>query len=139
MRVVIPSNASAARPLVDKIVTEIRAKGYNENDSFGIRLAIDEAVCNAIKHGNGCDESKKLTIEYAVDESEFTISICDEGDGFDLHSVPVPTRDENLNRPCGRGVMLMHSYMTDVQYNKRGNCVTMVKRKERTLHKKAAS
>lgn len=139
MRVVIPTNASATRPLVDKIVAKIQDEGYSENDCFGIRLAIDEAVCNAIRHGNRYDESKKVTIEYAVKKNEFRIFICDEGDGFDPHSVPVPTRDENLDRPCGRGVMLMQSYMTHVQFNKRGNCVTMVKRKESPLPKKAAS
>ena len=55
------------------------------------------------------------------------IQITDEGDGFDPNAVPDPTDEENLEIPSGRGLMLMRCYMTSVKFNRKGNCVTMVK------------
>ena len=57
----------------------------------------------------------------------FEVRITDEGPGFDPSDVPDPTDVENLERPCGRGLMLMRHYMTDVHYNARGNSVSMRK------------
>ena len=56
-----------------------------------------------------------------------TIQIADQGGGFDPGALPDPTSDENLEKPCGRGVMLMRAYMDEIQYNPRGNSVRMVK------------
>lgn len=53
--------------------------------------------------------------------------ISDEGPGFDPNDVPDPTDIENLERPCGRGLMLMRHYMTEVNYNSTGNSVRMKK------------
>jgi serine/threonine-protein kinase RsbW len=55
--------------------------------------------------------------------------VTDEGPGFRLDDVPDPTADENLQRPCGRGLMLIRAYMDEVSFNETGNEITMVKRK----------
>src|SRR5438132_1325023 len=55
------------------------------------------------------------------------VRITDEGKGFDPSDVPDPTAIENLERPCGRGLMLMKHYMTEVEYNESGNSVSMAK------------
>ena len=55
---------------------------------FGVRLAIEEAVINAIKHGNNMDKAKRVTITYSVDRDECVISVADEGDGFSPNDVP---------------------------------------------------
>ncbi len=57
------------------------------------------------------------------------IEIEDEGEGFDVADIPDPTADENLERPCGRGLMLMRAFMTSITYNERGNRVVLVKDK----------
>ena len=59
------------------------------------------------------------------------VSIRDEGDGFDPSKLPDPTDPENLDRPCGRGVMLMRAFMDDVRYNATGNEVTLVRKRIR--------
>jgi serine/threonine-protein kinase RsbW len=73
------------------------------------------------------DRAKKVRIAYQLFPDRFQVQITDEGTGFDPGDVPDPTAFENLERPCGRGLMLMRHYMTDVAFNQRGNIVTMSK------------
>lgn len=133
----IPSKLGEAIKVVHALMKEVEACGYSDAARFAIQLALDEALANAIRHGNGNDPTKTVSIEYSVDKDAFDISICDEGPGFNPENVPDPTRDENLERPCGRGVMLIKAYMTEVHYNRRGNCLRMVKRRDCPLPGKA--
>ena len=100
---------------------------FSDREMFCITVALEEALVNAIKHGNQMDRAKKVFIRYAVEENRFHIMIRDEGPGFDPEDVPDPTAVENLERPCGRGLMLMRYYMTEVEYSGGGNVVTMSK------------
>jgi len=124
-QIVIPSDPAQARPVQDDLERLLRARGYTDREVFSIRLAVEEALINAIKHGNGMDRSKPVRIAYRVTEVRFDIEISDCGEGFCPEELPDPTAVENLERPCGRGVLLMRHYMTSVEYNERGNCVTM--------------
>lgn len=81
---------------------------------FGIRLALEEGVVNAIKHGHEGDKSKEVCVTYTVQKTEFKVTITDKGKGFDPDSVPDPTALENLERPTGRGLFLMRNAMTEV-------------------------
>ncbi len=129
-KIVIPSNLARGVDVVEKVLAEIETAGFTDMALFAVRLALDEALANAIRHGNKSDESKNVTVSYEIDENAFEVSICDEGPGFDPDDVPDPTLDENLERPCGRGVMLMRAYMSEVSFNETGNCVRMIKRKD---------
>ncbi len=73
------------------------------------------------------DRAKKVRISYRLHAERFDVHIVDEGSGFDPNDLPDPTAFENLERPSGRGVTLMRHYMTEVDYNDRGNSVTMSK------------
>lgn len=126
-KLVISSSMAAAMEVQQMLVTAAEGFGYSEHALFAIRLALDEALSNAVRHGNKNDPRKRVTIEYSVSEAEVHVSVCDEGRGFNPNELPDPTAEENLERPCGRGVMLIKAYMTRVDYNDRGNCVTMVK------------
>jgi serine/threonine-protein kinase RsbW len=88
---------------------------------------VEEALVNAIKHGNGLNPSKKVRIAYHVRAEHFEIVVADEGPGFDPDEVPDPTAPENLERCCGRGLMLMRHYMSEVAFNRRGNSVRLRK------------
>ena len=99
--------------------------GYDDAACFAVRTAIEEAVSNAIHHGNDNDPRRKVTIEYAADEASIEIEIEDEGAGFDPESVPDPTRPENVDIPSGRGIMLMRVYMSEVEFTAAGNGVRM--------------
>ena len=117
------------------VLGQVSAAGYNKNATFAIKLALDEALNNAVRHGNSGNPDKQVIVEYSIDDSAVQIVITDEGGGFSPRKVRNPTLDENLDRPHGRGIMLMKAYMTDVRYNKRGNRVTLVKRRDCSLPK----
>jgi serine/threonine-protein kinase RsbW len=123
--VLIPSDPAEARRVQEEIEALLQKSAAHTHDVFSIKLALEEALVNAIKHGNQMDRGKKVRILYRIHPDRFEVSITDEGPGFDPGDVPDPTAIENLERPCGRGLMLMRHYMTEVAYNDRGNTVSM--------------
>ncbi|QDU33315.1 Serine-protein kinase RsbW [Poriferisphaera corsica] len=131
--ITIPSRLSEVAKVQSAIVGAAREQGYSKEVIFAVQLSLDEAVTNAIRHGNKLDESKSVSVNYVITPCKITITICDEGDGFDPHHIPDPTLDENLTCPSGRGVMLIQAYMTSVSYNDKGNCLTLVKEKDCAL------
>ncbi len=125
---VIDSDMLAIRPVLELILDQVKVAGYPQAAHFAIHLSLEEALTNAVRHGNCNKTGKHVTIEYQVTPAQVTISVEDEGCGFHPEHLPDPTADENIQRPCGRGVMLMRAYMTEVHFNERGNRVTMIKR-----------
>ncbi|MCJ7543571.1 MAG: ATP-binding protein [Phycisphaerae bacterium] len=124
---VIPSELQVIRQAALKVLDVVKRCGYDEASAFGIRLALEEALHNAVKHGNRTDPAKVVKVDYDVDRSRAILTVTDQGQGFDPAVVPDPTTDENLERPSGRGIMLMRAYMDQVHFNGRGNQVRMVK------------
>jgi serine/threonine-protein kinase RsbW len=129
-KVVISSISREAQQVQQTIVAQAAAFHYDDHQIFALRLALDEALSNAIKHGNANNPTKKVFVDFTIDHNHIEISICDEGPGFKPEALPDPTAEENLELPNGRGVMLIKAYMTSVSYNDKGNCVTMIKRKD---------
>lgn len=127
VQVDVPTNLREARWPERDIMAALDRFGYGDDAKFGIKLAFEEAVTNAVKHGNSNDEAKRITISYYVDEQRIVLMVRDQGPGFSPDQVPDPTAEENLERPSGRGIMLMQSYMTKVRFNPRGNEVWMLK------------
>lgn len=122
-------SAAEAVPFLDRLTARLAALGYPEKEVFGIRLALEEAIVNGIKHGNRNDPARRIRIHCRAEAGRLRVRIADQGDGFDPEQVPDPTAPENLERPCGRGVYLMRAYMDTVCYNSKGNCVTLSKRR----------
>ena len=125
---IIPSEWNAVRQVEERLLTEISNHGYSEASIFAIKLALEEGLANAIRHGNRFDPTKKVEVAFEVDDTRTIITITDQGPGFDPKVVPDPTTDENLEKPNGRGIMLMRAYMDEIRYNPRGNQVRIVKR-----------
>jgi serine/threonine-protein kinase RsbW len=125
--VVIPSDPAQARVVQDRIEQLLVDRHLSERDLFGIKLALEEAIVNAMKHGNQMDRNKTVRITYKVEPDRFEVIVTDEGPGFDPEDVPDPTDIENLERPCGRGLLLMRHYMSDIRYLGCGNQVIMSK------------
>ena len=123
----IPSETAQGREIQERIIGLLESRSYPDRDLFGVRLALEEALVNAIKHGNGMDPSKQVRVDCTFDEDRVTIVIEDEGPGFDVGSVPDPTSEENLDKPGGRGIMLMRSFMSRVEYNDSGNRLLLEK------------
>lgn len=102
---------------------------YTDDACFAVKLALEESIVNAMKHGNRFDESRQVHISFEVDDRQIAIRVKDEGRGFDPAEVPDPRAEENLAKPNGRGIMLMRAYMDEVTYADKGTEVIMVKRK----------
>jgi len=128
--VTIPSDLAEARRVQELIECALQASAYSEHDIFSIKLALEEALVNAIKHGNQMDPDKRVFVSFQVTPERFEVRITDEGEGFNPGDVPDPTEDWNLEKPCGRGLLLMRGFMTEVEYHGRGNVVTMAKVRE---------
>ena len=122
------SDVEAARQAEREVLEEVSRRGYSDACAFAIRLAMEEGLNNAIRHGNHHDPAKVVRLVVDVSNERVAITIRDEGQGFDPASVPDPTADENLEKPCGRGIMLMEAYMDEVHFNACGNEVHMIKR-----------
>jgi serine/threonine-protein kinase RsbW len=133
LEVVIPSDPAEARRIQEEIEQLLKANQFCERDVFSVRLALEEALVNAIKHGNQMDRSKKVRLCYRVDAERFEVVVADEGPGFNPDDVPDPVAFENLERPCGRGLLLMRHYMTEVAFHPPGNQVFMCKLRTATL------
>jgi serine/threonine-protein kinase RsbW len=128
-QLVVPSELEEVRRIQDDIESGLQLHEFGDTDLFAVKLAVEEALVNAIKHGNQLDPAKKVLVEYKIDDAHFMIRIKDEGPGFDPSDLPDPTADDFLERPCGRGVMLIRSFMTSVDYLGNGNEVVMTKLK----------
>lgn len=123
----IPSDFESGQQVVERIVDSISRAGIEGRDLFGIRLSVDEAVVNAIKHGNKLSREKSVRVTFLLNEDLVRVEIEDEGTGFRPEDVPDPTAPENLDRASGRGLMLMRQFMTKIEYNTKGNVVVLEK------------
>ncbi len=102
---------------------------FGKEAVFAIKLALEEALTNALRHGNCSDSSKKITVRYAIDDEKAAIIVRDEGSGFIPEKVPDPTTPDRLPLPSGRGIMLMRTYMDEVEYRDQGREVYFMKRR----------
>jgi serine/threonine-protein kinase RsbW len=119
------------RPLCDRVTAAVVAAGYSNYDAFTVRLAVEEAVINAVKHGHRADPTKTVRLSYSLSPDQVLVHIEDEGPGFDPSQVADPLNPENVDRTTGRGLLLMRHYMSWIKYNERGNRVTLCKCRSR--------
>ena len=125
--IIIPSDLKEGRRVQRHIEKQLKATAFDDREIFGIRLSLEEAIVNAIKHGNRLDPLKKVEIEFTVARNRFEVHITDEGPGYVPSEVPDCKADENLTRPGGRGLFLMRHYMTEVVVEPPGNKLIMTK------------
>jgi serine/threonine-protein kinase RsbW len=125
---VIPSDLAASRDVHKQIMDRVESSKYDEQSVFAIRLALEEGLMNAIRHGNKLDARKVVYVVAKVTPKATEIVIEDQGKGFDRSSVPDPCAHENLLKCSGRGILLMEAYMDKVDYSKGGRRVKMVKK-----------
>ena len=98
------------------------------SDVFAVKLSLDEALINAIRHGNQYDRSKNITVGYRVDDEQVIITVADQGEGFDPNELPNPTTETNRWKQGGRGIFLIRAYMDEVAFNERGNQIWLIKK-----------
>ena len=113
--------------LLEAVTAAMHDAAYPARDVFGVRLATEEAIVNAVRHGNSNDPDKYVSVRYRVNADCVLIEVTDQGPGFNPHEVADPLAQENLERPGGRGLLLMRAYLTWLRYNRRGNGVVLCK------------
>lgn len=144
-------------PLVCAMSSYLREEAFrlricSNAECLRLGVALEEALLNAFYHGNleissdlreenhrayhelaerRCQETpykhRRIYVSTKVTPTQAIYTIRDEGPGFDPRTLPDPTDPANLDRSCGRGLLLMRTFMDNVIYNDRGNEVTMFK------------
>ncbi len=151
--VTLKNELSQIPVIVQQLLAEFRKVGpLSQRERCRMCLALEEAITNALVHGNlevdsklknslddqferkvqerrqsspYCDRSVEIVGWFNTEQAVFEIT--DEGPGFDVSQVPDPTQDALLDCPSGRGIFLMKSCMDEVRFNSKGNQVTLVK------------
>ncbi len=127
---VFPSAIGLMHCILDYLMKRVEKVGVVNPESSNLFIALDEAFVNAVKHGNKFDANKTVKVSAEVSTKEARFTVEDEGEGFDVNSIPDPRNPENLFKSSGRGVLFIHNIMDEVTYNERGNRLTMVKKSE---------
>jgi serine/threonine-protein kinase RsbW len=124
----LPSAISPMHAVLEYLLKRVEKLGGVKPEQSNLFVALDEAFVNAVKHGNKFDSRKLIRICADVTPQEARFTIEDEGEGFDVNSIPDPRDPTNLFKSSGRGVLFIYNIMDEVSYNERGNRLTMVKR-----------
>ena len=131
---IIPSKLDKVSDLISDIVKKLDFLPLDDLGRSNVKLCLQETVVNAIKHGNKCDEKKKVKIEFSVEKDDLIIEVTDQGDGFDIKTLPDPTHDDNLRKLQGRGIFVIYKLMKKVESTNSGRTIRMtmqLKKKER--------
>src|SRR5439155_20488144 len=115
----VPSTLEALEA-VQRVVTEA-AREYHLSEDFAywMELTISESMINAIRHGNHCDPTKKAHLRISLVDSQIEIIVEDQGHGFSLNELADPTETKNLLKPSGRGILIIRSFMDQVDLSQR--------------------
>jgi serine/threonine-protein kinase RsbW len=123
----LPSDLKIIQETTRDIIKKIKSQEIGKDNLFDIRLALDEALVNAIKHGNKENPDKKVFLKVTIGPHIIEIQIKDEGSGFECDKIVSPLDEKNLKKPCGRGIFLMKKLMDKVEFFDGGSGIKMVK------------
>ena len=104
---------------------------FTDEEKDSLAISITEIVSNGIVHGNKLDKTKKVVIDYELSPNTITISVQDEGAGFDIDKIENPLKPQNLLKESGRGIFIVKALMDDLSFHfdRTGTTVKMVKNK----------
>ena len=122
-----PSDMGVAHSLIKEVLVGVRAEQWSEKDLFALELILEEALTNAVKHGNNSDASKNVQFDCKVSQNTVYVRVEDEGTGFDPQALPDPREPENQMAVTGRGVLLIKHFATRVKWNEHGNVIEIEK------------
>lgn len=124
-----PSTFDAMGEVLEDSLATLRREGYvSGNREPEVRLCLEEALVNAIRHGNRLDADRKVRLElHEQPDGCCTIRIHDEGKGFSPDDVAAPKTEQH----GGRGICLIRHFMDCVGFNRHDHCFEMALRRQR--------
>lgn len=123
----LPNDLRAIERSVDYLTDKGREVGFNDDRlRLNFRVCLTEALANAMLYGNCRDPRKRVHVKAHLTPDEISVQVTDEGRGFDPDAVVDPTLPSNRVRPGGRGIFLIRQLMDRVEFNDRGNSITMI-------------
>lgn len=123
----IKSNLKAIPQFTLSIFKKLEVTGISKDALFDIRLSLEEALINAVKHGNKMQKDKEVSFKIKVLPKSVEIEIKDQGKGFEHRNIPLPTDEKNLEKTSGRGIFLIKKLMDKVEFLDGGSRIKMVK------------
>lgn len=130
MTITVPSELEIVEQTVDIVARYCLACGLSARAvRFNLRVALSEALANAIVYGNRLDPGKRVHVTLRQHGEGVEVSVQDQGGGFDHCCIPDPRHPDCLERPEGRGLFLIKELVDDLAFNEKGNSVCM------TLHR----
>ena len=130
MTITVPSELEIVEQTVDIVARYCLACGLSVRAvRFNLRVALSEALANAIIYGNRLDPGKRVHVTLRQHGEGVEVSVQDQGSGFDPRCIPDPRHPDCLERPEGRGLFLIKELVDDLAFNENGNSVCM------TLHR----
>jgi len=126
----VPSDLDVVEEAVDLVARHCLAAGLPPASArFKLRVALSEALANAIIYGNRNNSQKSVDVRVEVTKTMLAVHVSDEGDGFRPHDVPDPTLPDGLEQTSGRGLFLIREMVDELRFNEKGNSVCMMMRR----------
>jgi len=125
---VLPSEFATIERMVDEAERFFSARVSDEDTAHNLLLLASEAVTNGVEHGNKFDAEKKVTITFSTNAHHATVTVEDEGSGFERIDVPDPVADDHLFASRGRGLFLMEQLADEIRYENGGRRIVVIVR-----------
>lgn len=126
----LPSDVARIEEAVELVARHLEAHFIDRKTiRFNCRIALSEALSNAIVYGNGGDPDKHVMVRVQFGKTTIEMEVTDDGPGFDPDLLPDPTHPEQLSNPDGRGIFLIQRLVDEVRFNDKGNAICMILRR----------
>ena len=126
----VPSDVSLIEEAVELVARHLDAHFVDPRTiRFNFRVALSEALSNAMLYGNGADAAKEVSIRVQFGRTAIEMEVADEGEGFDPGTLSDPTTPDRLSHPEGRGIYLIQRLVDEVRFNEKGNAICMILRR----------
>ena len=123
----MPSQLKLIDDFVSSLLARLFSSPSEKNTVFNIKLALHEALINAVKHGNKMNGDLSVRVDITKEDGQLTIQVTDQGEGFDFKNIPDPITPENLEKLNGRGIFLIQNAMDRVEFAGNGRMIKMTK------------
>ncbi len=128
----LPTDLKKVNPFIERIYGKILSLAGSQEDASKIKLVLEEAITNAMRHGNKLERSTIVKVSIVADKKKIELDVHDMGGGFDFRNLSDPTKKDGVQKPSGRGVFLMRKFMDKVKFYDGGSGVRMLRKfKER--------